>query len=234
MRKVSLALSLLALSSVSFADTTKPFEGWYLGGNFGYGSGTNHDVSVIPGQSGPSGTPRDIDGTFGGIQGGYNWQLDNNIVLGVETGLTSYNISGGTTRPESGSDWNDGYDIKQGFNLNFKTGYAIGNWLPYVTAGLTVASMDYMKGCSQDPTNYYNDCPAPFESTSEDTRVGYNVGVGVEWKFSDSFSTALEYRYTDLGESDAYISTNSNVASESYSRFKTDFEEVTLRVNYYF
>ncbi|MCP2003477.1 MULTISPECIES: outer membrane protein [Buttiauxella] len=230
MRKTLLVIVMLLSSGSAFADSAKSFDGWYVGGNLGYGSGTNQDVSVSPGAGEPHGTPRDIDGTIGGIQAGYNWQLDNDIVLGVETGFSGANISGGLNNP-SHSSWYDEVDINQAFNLNFKAGYAIGNWLPYVTAGLTVASMELAKGCSVNPAPAVQDCGTAFNTAIDDTRAGYNVGAGVEWKFSDNFSTALEYRYTDLGESDAFTPVGAN---DAYPKFKTDYSEVTLRVNYYF
>ncbi|TNV20410.1 porin family protein [Buttiauxella sp. B2] len=233
MRKSLLMAVLLLSSGATFATTTqagKPFEGWLIGGNLGYASGNNQDVSISPGQTEPYGTPRDIDGTVGGIQAGYNWQLDNDIVLGVETGFSAANISGGLNNP-SNSSWYDEVDINQAFNLNLKAGYAIGNWLPYVTAGLTVASMELAKGCSVNPAPAVQDCGNAFKTTSDDVRLGYNVGAGVEWKFSDNFSTALEYRYTDLGESDAFDPEGSSVV---YPKFKTDYQEITLRLNYHF
>lgn len=234
MRKMTLALSVLAFSSAAFADSAKPFDGWYIGGNVGYGNGTNQDIYVNPGHSEAPGTERDLDGAIGGIQGGYNWQFDNNIVLGVETGLSASGISGGVDNPSSGSQYYDSIDINQAFNFNFKAGYAIGNWLPYVTAGLTFASMDYARGCSKDSSNSVPDCIDPFNANADDIRGGYNIGAGVEWRFSDNFSTALEYRYTDLGESDAWLASDTNIANDSYARYKTEYQEITLRFNYYF
>ncbi|ADO49005.1 outer membrane protein [[Enterobacter] lignolyticus] len=234
MRKTTLAISLLIFSSIASAETTKPFDGWYVGGNFGYGSGTNHDVYVVPGNAEASGTPRDIDGTIGGIQAGHYWQLDNNIVLGVETGWQAANISGGISNAESISEYYDQIEINQAFNLNFKAGYAIENWLIYTTAGLTVASMDYARGCYSDPTTTIKDCLDPYDATADGTRVGYNVGAGVEWKFNNSFSAALEYKYTDLGESDAWLASDANTLNDSYARYKTDYQEITFRINYHF
>jgi outer membrane immunogenic protein len=236
MNKVNFAfsLSLLIFSSTVFSETTKSFEGWYIGGNIGYGTGTNHDIYVVPGNAEASGTPRDLDGTIGGIQAGYNWQLDNNIVLGFEAGFSAANISGGISNAESISEYYDEVEINQAFNLNFKAGYAIENWLLYTTAGLTVASMDYSRGCYSDPTTTIKDCLDPYDATADDTRVGYNIGAGVEWQITDSFSSALEYRYTDLGESDAWLASDANTLNDSYARYKTDYQEITLRFNYRF
>jgi high affinity Mn2+ porin len=88
-------IGLGAASSASAADAPKmmpvkaapasshdDWSGFYVGGHFGYGgggfgSGTNPALGqgVI--------FPPTITGLVGGFQAGYNWQLRNNVVLGI-------------------------------------------------------------------------------------------------------------------------------------------------------
>lgn len=98
---------------------------------------------------------------------------------GIEGGLSLSDIedeNGGNL--EGNNEWYGNSEIKNTANLNLKIGYAFYNWLPYVTTGLTVASMDYMSGCQSNGQSMGSDCETPFESSADDFRVGYNVGAG--------------------------------------------------------
>lgn len=228
MRNSLLTVALLLTSNMSYAYENAPFEGWYAGANVGWAEGTTQD------NYNPSSDERDLEGNIGGLQVGYNWQLVNNIVLGIEGGLSLSNIedeNGGNL--EGNNEWYGNSEIKNTANLNLKIGYAFYNWLPYVTTGLTVASMDYMSGCQSNGQSMGSDCETPFESSADDFRVGYNVGAGVQYKFMDSFSAAIEYSYTDLGKSTANLY-DPNFPKYSRVDYETKFQTMTLRINYHF
>jgi outer membrane immunogenic protein len=74
-----------------------------------------------------------------------------------------------------------------------RIGIASGHWLFYGTGGRAVGHTTLTKATA--PGN------APFAIVN-DTRTGWTAGAGVENAVSRSVSWRLEYRYTDLGDSD--------------------------------
>jgi outer membrane immunogenic protein len=119
----------------------------------------------------------------GGLLGtfaGYNKQLDNGIVLGVE-GDFSYNWNKRTVLGNDvGTDW-------QG-SLRARAGYAVtDNALLYGAAGWTV-------------TRGYIDPPTSGKSTR--ALNGYTLGLGVDYKFTNNMFARAEYRFNDYGSKD--------------------------------
>jgi len=108
---------------------------------------------------------------------GWNKQLDNNIVLGIE-GDFKYDWNNkkfnGT---DVGTDW--------GGSARARVGYAFDNALIYGAGGWTAA-------------NGYVD-PAGPNNDKEKVLNGYTVGAGVDYKFTDSMFARAEYRFNDFG-----------------------------------
>jgi outer membrane immunogenic protein len=118
----------------------------------------------------------------GGLIGaftGYNYQFDNNVVVGVE-GDFGYSWNKGTTAStDFGTDWNGA--------IRGRVGYAMDNALLYGAAGWTV-------------TRGYIDPPAASKGTK--TLNGYTLGLGVDYKFTDNMFARAEYRFNDYGSKD--------------------------------
>jgi outer membrane immunogenic protein len=75
--------------------------------------------------------------------------------------------------------------------LRLRAGYAIDRFLPFITAGVSFASMGlYYDNEKQDSNNSY--------STST-TQTGWVLGGGLEYGVFDNFSVRTEYLYTDYG-----------------------------------
>ena len=78
------------------------WTGFYLGGHFGYGTGSfGPETNAEPLQG--AFFPHSVTGMIGGYQVGYNWQLTNRVVLGVEADISfgSPSTSLGWCRPRS-------------------------------------------------------------------------------------------------------------------------------------
>src|SRR4051794_32941278 len=64
------------------------WTGFYIGGHVGWGWTDVGSVQLAPGTAAfPTGTVysgNNLSGFLGGVQGGFNWQVSPNIVLGVE------------------------------------------------------------------------------------------------------------------------------------------------------
>lgn len=115
----------------------------------------------------------------GGVIGafaGYNFQLDNNIVLGIE-GDFQYNWNEASIRgADIGTDWAGA--------VRGRVGYAFDDALIYGAAGWT-ASRGYV------------DAPGASEKTK--TLNGYTVGAGVDYKVTQNIFVRAEYRFNDYG-----------------------------------
>ncbi|TCT33116.1 outer membrane protein [Martelella mediterranea] len=194
MKKILLAsAAVVAMSSSAFAadvvmqpQPSEPYiapvatpqtfswSGWYLGATAGY------DWAHTKLQSSTQMNDADYGGFKIGGFGGYNYQLDNNVVLGVE-GEFDYNTDNekAMNLAKFGYDWEG--------SVRGRVGYAFDNALLYGTAGWAIA-------------NGYAE--APGVSTENQAFNGYTVGAGLDYAFTNNVFGRLEYRYTDFGSHD--------------------------------
>ena len=143
------------------------WSGPYIGLHGGYGWGT----------ADAGGDDESFDGgRFGGFVG-YNWQMSNGFVAGLE-GDVNY-------------DWNDdgiggGADFETGFSgsVRGRVGYAMDRTLIYAAGGWTATNAEVDGGTAVD---------------GSDTLHGWTLGAGVDHAFTDNVFGRLEYRYNDYG-----------------------------------
>jgi outer membrane immunogenic protein len=230
-KKLLLAVSVIALTSGgAFAADLAPapvqpvapvyvpysWTGFYVGAQAGYQfgkvSGPYQDAARTA--SGPYSF--DPDGGLVGAYVGYNYQY-NSFVLGIE-GDGNAVFGGETTEHDVyvGVPYVVRAEQTWTANARIRLGYAIDRFLPYVAGGIAFGNVK---------TNYtYPDFPFLSESTS---RVGWTVGAGLEYAFTDNIIGRIEYRYTDLGRKsftsqavntydDVKFSSNSILAGVSY------------------
>ncbi|WP_187829786.1 outer membrane protein [Labrys sp. KNU-23] len=211
------------------------WTGFYAGINGGDGFGSSHDVTMselFP-ATGPlvdrygSLSPK---GGFGGVQAGYNRQAGN-LVLGLEGDIQGGGISDKAGRIGA----NAGYFLSTKSQVNWfgtvrpRIGYAFDNILFYATGGLAVGGVKYTQ-------NYVNGDFLAHPRTSK-TRVGFAVGGGAEYAFSQHWTAKLEYQYIDLGRSKISATEINGGEPTDYTihtRLRTDFHTVRLGVNYKF
>ncbi|WP_283196650.1 outer membrane protein [Rhizobium sp. BT04] len=186
--KLTIATTLLALVATSAfaADavqdvpatpvTAAPAFSWsgpYLGMDGG-ASWLNGDFSV----GGASDSQDFNGGVFGGFAG-YNFQFDNNIVVGIEGNLEYNWNEEGALGADVGTDWAGA--------VRGRVGYAFDRALLYGAAGWTA-------------TRGYVDLPG-FDKETE-TFNGYTVGAGVDFAITNNIFARGEYRYNDFGKKD--------------------------------
>ncbi|MGW9231243.1 outer membrane protein [Pseudorhizobium sp. NPDC055634] len=146
------------------------WSGPYIGIHGGHGWG-NADVEGLDAGN--------FDGwRFGGFVG-YNWQMANGFVAGIE-GDVNY-------------DWNKediggGFDGETGFNgsVRGRVGVALDRTLIYAAGGWT-ATRAKVEGPGFDES---------------DTLHGWTLGAGVDHAFTDNVFGRLEYRYNDYTKGD--------------------------------
>jgi outer membrane immunogenic protein len=148
-------------------------------------------------------------GFIGGGQIGYNWQLNNSFVAGIETDLQ------GTSSSHSSSLVGYGFDPLSGASpvtttsvqksldylgtVRARVGYLpTPTILLYATGGLAYGGVNLQSSlASNDAASIY--APGFGSSSFTDTRVGWTVGAGGEWMFAHNWSAKLEYMYYNLG-----------------------------------
>lgn len=158
------------------------WTGFYVGGHFGYGTasfgpGTNPLLlqSVF--------FPHSPTGLIGGYQLGYNRQLPNHIVLGIEADATftsPVDLPGQAPAP-----FNTTLDYVG--TVRGRIGYAFGRWLPYVTGGFAWGH-----------THIDINDPANIVPSIGHYQPGWTAGAGLEFAVTRNWSAKFEYDYVDL------------------------------------
>jgi outer membrane immunogenic protein len=199
-KTVAAGVMLSAVSGVAFAgpEMMSPvpaasWAGFYAGVHGGFGSGTPQ-TCVVSNTFGSSytcgqwtGEPG-VDGGYFGGQIGYNWMLQNNLLLGVEGDASWSGISGsGTETFSPGVSAVGNYSIDWLATLRGRLGYVMGDWMPYVTAGAAFAGANRSTNAIGGP------------ASASATHTGWTVGVGAEWAFQPTWTFKAEYKYIDLG-----------------------------------
>lgn len=210
------------------------WTGGYVGVHAGYGWGSTHD------KNNPEAVKKDIDGGLAGIQAGYNWQLDNNVVLGVEGDISFGSVNEKWIDPIVNSGYFTEDKVSAVGTLRARLGYAAGNFLPYLTGGVAVGKTKHVLGCDGDyVTSGSGSCLTrpdreEFQSSKSDTSVGYAVGFGGEYAFTDNWTFKAEYLYTDLGKNRVMLVDPNSTAPINARQFDTSFSTVRVGVNYKF
>ena len=190
------------------------WTGFYIGANAGYGWGNidNSDNGIF----GRRDFDLDADGGLVGGQVGYNWQMDN-FVFGVETDLQYADLSSSNTRNVYDFDLDGTADdfIGLGAELNWFGAYGD-------------ADVGFSFGGDVNDTFLRNG--------DDSTRVGYTVGGGLEYAFTDHVSAKAEYLYVNLGDQDySAVYRNGAAVPVTYAN-STDFDAHIVRagLNYKF
>jgi len=157
------------------------WTGYYVGGNVGGGVGNTSFTVVTPGLSG---SPSDeIRGFVGGGQGGFNWQ-NGPLVAGIEADLQFSHQRNGVN--SFGLQITNNLDYFS--TLRGRIGYAMDEWLFYVTGGGGYAS-----------TQATLNVGGVGVFSESDFKPLWVVGVGVETQIWDRWTGRLEYLYLQSG-----------------------------------
>jgi len=197
------------------------WSGFYLGINGGWGSSRNSWDSVSPFLVGPEGSHDATGGTVGG-QVGYRWQAGT-WVFGLEAQGNWADFKGSNTSllfpGFANTSKIDAFGLFTG-----QIGYAANNVLFYVKGGAAVTA---------DKNSINGLGGGLFASTSDDTRWGGTVGVGLEYAFAPNWSAAVEYDHLFMQDKTYNFTSPAGVLVAS-DRIRQDVDLVTVRVNYKF
>jgi outer membrane autotransporter protein len=178
-----------------------PWTGFYVGAHVG--GATSSEVVDQTGNTDPS-------GALGGLQAGYNWQIAPLWVAGIEGDFSWTNANGSI--PAAGVTSNHNWYS----TLSGRLGYTLTpGWLVYGKAGGAWMNADYKQAL--DGGGFI---------TSNETRGGWNVGVGAEYLLAPQWSVKAEYNFLDFGKDTNIPSLGTGV--------DTQVNQFKVGVNYHF
>jgi outer membrane immunogenic protein len=200
----------------------------------------------------------DNKGAFGGVQIGYNLQLNRNWLVGVETDFNASDIKG----QGSSVSLVDVSGITQQFSASqnidwFGTVRARAGWLAtdalllYGTGGLAYGKVEErvnygfnVVAIATQGTQQFT-CPAGFGQcvygTSDRIAAGWTAGAGGEYRVpGTNASFKVEYLFVDLGKGNTVTANALSVtpgltgSSISAAYTETQFHTVKLGLNWHF
>lgn len=202
-----------AIAAPSFS-----WAGGYFGGQIGYGWGKSRFTD--PNFSG------DLkpDGFLGGLYAGYNFDVGNNVILGVDGDITYNNLKDSESEDFGGGIF-AGAETKLRWSgaVRARAGYAVDRFLPYIAGGVAFGSVKN-SGYFDLGTDY-------FSASQSKTLTGWTAGAGVDYAATDNIIVRLEYRYTDYGRKD-FGGSNDFFSFDTGNKLKTN--EIRLGVAYKF
>jgi len=104
---------------------------------------------------------------------GYNWQLQNGVVLGTELAVQLNSVNGDG---DEESSYDEDYNVNSMIDLKVKAGKGFGNILAYGFAGVSSGTSTAYDGGEYQYIN-----------------TGFNFGVGAEMMINDKMSVGIEH-----------------------------------------
>ena len=189
------------------------WTGWYVGVNAGgtWGSADTPTTTVFAGPGYFASTSvasinatnqsSDFSGFTGGIQAGYNWQFNPNLVAGIEVDFNYFGNRGSNTVTNvypccAPTSYTINAEVKTDwlFTARPRIGWAINNWLLYLTGGVALTNLkgDFV---------FTDTFAAALETGSvSKTKFGWVIGFGAEYAMLNRWSLKAEYLYVDFGQ----------------------------------
>ena len=228
------------------------WTGFYAGlfGGVAYG---RTDIGFVNDTTGAGSRPWTF-GALGGGEIGYNRQLNNNWVVGVEGDIGAANVHGGRTAGAA-----TGRDPLTGDMIGFspfyftaqdktdwmatataRAGYAWNRTLFYAKGGLALEDSHVSAACVFGPTGFsnpilgippfcVNQAPAitPGFAAPGVIRVGWTLGFGTEFDLGRGWSAKSEYDYLSFGRTTGVASDGTTILTS-----RSDISQVKVGLNY--
>ncbi|HVB89748.1 MAG TPA: outer membrane protein [Beijerinckiaceae bacterium] len=169
-------------------------------------------------------------GVVGGLVTGFNWQLSNAFVVGLEGDLEGTSIRASTNAYTNlpGGAVTTGQAITREAlpwqaSLRARLGFAAGDALFYGTGGIAFGEIETRYSWVAPPF------PPPNVDSFSRTKVGWTLGAGVEYALNANWAARAEYRYTSFGKfTDPLL--NSSLGAIPANLARHDLAENTVRV----
>jgi outer membrane immunogenic protein len=194
------------------------WTGFYLGANIG-GAWSN---STLTDNVTGANFSTNNSGFIGGGQFGYNWQVNNNWVLGIEGDIDGTSIhktsnavptAFGTLQGSLNTDWIA--------TLAGRVGYTFDHWMIYGKGG----------GAWVQNSATLNTLTTGASASVSNTNSGWMAGVGAEWAFAGPWSAKIEYNHIGL---DNWSPSTSSVILNDRLNLSRNIDLVKFGINYRF
>jgi outer membrane immunogenic protein len=197
----------VGLSAAEAADLSRPFvkalpavaasydwSGFYAGINVGYGLGSDRvNMRFTPATNGGEQPTLGPSGALGGVQAGYNWQL-NRFVLGLEADMQASAIKQSICFDfcNPALTFRTGQELSWFATVRGRAGVTAGPALLYVTGGAAFTTVKTTIAAIFDP---YPTNGGRFS----DGKIGWVAGGGLEAALGGPWTAKVEYLYMDFG-----------------------------------
>ncbi len=172
------------------------WTGFYLGVHAGYG-GDKFDYDFANAVVPITATVRSSGG-FGGVQGGYNWQLSN-WLLGLEADIAWADIENTISVSGPGISASAGSELKWFGTVRGRVGYAWERLLIYATGGWAYGEVRTNLSFGSPGAIGGIGLPGAVSFTETHRKSGWTGGGGFEYMVTPQLSLKTEYLYLDLG-----------------------------------
>ena len=184
------------------------WTGFYFGAHAGGGQSDKKFIDNFPTYDGELDAAPTLSGPLGGLQAGYNHQF-NWLVIGVEG-----DFSWAGVREKQFSCFFFGDQIcsaeSQWFaSVTGRIGAAVGPTFLYVKGGAAWVRDEYtdVATCSGTQRVFragiFADCDSLY--VGQETRDGWTVGGGIEYRISPNWSLKAEYNHMDFGKKSVWL-----------------------------
>lgn len=209
---IAAAAALAAAPVLAQDNDAGTWSGPYAGVNLGYGGGNFHypysGTTDAAGTNPVSGRFRqDSSGVLGGVTLGYNYEMKDGWVAGLETDIDASDLGGRTEFsefPGTGTSYDGGFSSRITYlgTARARIGHTMLNnrLLPYVTGGFAYGGVNTSSNWNCSACFNGGAGNASFFSPSQ-MQVGWTVGGGAEYALTRHLSAKVEYLYVNLGDS---------------------------------
>jgi outer membrane immunogenic protein len=204
------------------------WTGFYVGANVGYGWSQKTFVNNFSPPIGAVDATPNPSGVVGGLQAGYNFQI-NSLLLGIEGNF----------------DWSGAKSSVSCFPLLApQTCTADPRWVAAITGRIGEIfgqSLFYVRGGAAWVHDSYSNlalagAPSPalpgLLFVANETRAGWVIGGGIEYMFLPNWSAKIEYNY--YGFPDKSVSFSDGSGDSFTELIKQNMQTVTVGINYHF
>jgi outer membrane immunogenic protein len=192
---------------------------------------------VIPVLDAAGSQPLSLRGGLLGVEAGYNWQISNSAVLGIEGDFEGSDVSGAHVVGGIVPVFVNPFTISQSLHIRWqaslraRAGFTpIDHLLVFVTGGPALAQISYSSA-------YVDPIPEIERKSFSSVKPGFAVGGGAEYAISSQWSVKAEYLYSQFS---AATGNGSGLLADGTTAFVAHstgtFRENSVRfgVNYHF
>ncbi|MDR3448371.1 MAG: outer membrane beta-barrel protein [Alphaproteobacteria bacterium] len=206
------------------------WTGCYLGGNLG-AAWAGKRFTDESGEFGAIGTnvgSNTATGVVTGGQAGCDYQFAPNWLIGAQAMGDWARLHGSATIPNTfGGDFFK-FGIDSFATATGRIGYIVDpTILIYAKVGVGFVRSNYSTSCN------YGYC-ASFAESANDSRVGLDIGGGLEYKFAQNWSVFAEYDHVFLGSKNTTFIIADAGGSTYVERIAQDVDKMLIGVNYRF